>query len=226
MTSVRPKSMSLKYITDSVNETMVNFICRDTTTKIKQFLNDKAVNENVYFKFDGGVSEIVNKKTEIDQVLSSLRDFIKQEKEHLISAFALSLLESLNVYYSSFVGNGSWIKLLIFGHFRQIDADFYELKSILKEISDKEDPLTKFLRENPCFCTSPQVRTWTEEMAMRFKPIKYVCGLAFTPVKYICSSISQIFWQGTLETEVKYQASIRAKRCSYILDWLAADLES
>jgi hypothetical protein len=223
----RPNSMPFKHITDSVDKIMVNFICRDTADKMAEFLNNMRDNKKkCYFNFEGGVPEIVNNKKSIENNISSIRDFIKQENERLISAFALSLLNKLNEYYSSFVGNGSLIKLFVFGHFCQIDADFYELKSILKEISEREDPRKKLLRDFPHFSVCPEVRTWKDTIAISVKPIKYVCGLAFRPVKFICCLVSQIFWQGTPEAVVQYKPGIRVERQSLILDWLAADLNS
>jgi hypothetical protein len=118
------------------------------------------------------------------------------------------------------------LKLFVFGHFRQIDADFYELRSILKEISEREDPLKAFLREYPWFCACPEVRTWKDTIVTSLKPIKYVYGLAFRPVKFICCLVSQIFWQGTPAAVVQYKPGIRVERQSLILDWLAADLKT
>ncbi len=205
-----------KYVNDiklSSDITIVKFVSMQVTNKIHNLLTNRdSDGQKTYYSFNRGVSELVVQKTKLENVISSLRDFVEQKKELLTNEIALSLLKSLDEFYATFEGNGYQIKLFVFGHFRKMDADFYELRSLLKQISVKEDPYKEFLRVNYFKNKLEITQSLKKVISTVWKPVCFVCGLPLKPLHYVCSLVSGIFWKATPREVFTYHPTILEER--------------
>ncbi len=188
----------LRVSLDIVNVTCVNKVCADAAEKIDLFINNKTSGKKgSYFSFENGISKIVNKKTDMKTIISSMRDLIKQEKENLIAGTAKRLMNSIDNFYRLYRGNGSTVGLFLYGHIYQLEADFYELRCLLQGAigTDRELLLSK---------SKP---SWTASI---FKVIRQ-------PFQLLGTMISTIFWKAQTSQKWEYAPEIRIKKSSEML---------